>query len=99
MKLIATMPLFAVYGYQAYNHFDMGGNLHIVKPKPELTVAENILRMLRPGKDYTDLEAIVLDRLLVLHLEHGGGNNSTFTARVVSSAGSDTYAVIVAALM
>ncbi len=99
MKLIATMPLFAVYGYQAYNHFDMGGNLHIVKPKPELTVAENILRMLRPGKGYTDLEAIVLDRLLVLHLEHGGGNNSTFTARVVSSAGSDTYAVIVAALM
>ena len=99
MKLIATMPLFAVYGYQAYNHFDMGGNLHIVKPKADLTVAENILRMLRPGKGYTELEALVLDRLLVLHLEHGGGNNSTFTARVVSSAGSDTYAVIVAALM
>ena len=99
MKLIATMPLFAVYGYQAYNHFDMGGNLHIVKLKADLTVAENILRMLRPGKGYTELEALVLDRLLVLHLEHGGGNNSTFTARVVSSAGSDTYAVIVAALM
>ena len=99
MKLIATMPLFAVYGYHAYNHFDMGGNLHIVKPKSDLTVAENILRMLRPGKGYTELEALVLDRLLVLHLEHGGGNNSTFTARVVSSAGSDTYAVIVAALM
>ena len=83
MKLIATMPLFAVYGYQAYNHFDMGGNLHIVKPKADLTVAENILRMLRPGKGYTELEALVLDRLLVLHLAHGGGNNSTFTARGV----------------
>lgn len=99
MKIIATMPVFAVYGYQAYEHYDKGGNLHIVKPNQDLTVAENILRMLRPQKKYTELEARVLDRLLVLHMEHGGGNNSTFTARVVSSAGSDTYAVIVAALM
>lgn len=99
INIIGSMPLFAVYGYQAYVHYDMGESLLIVNPDPKLTVAENILRMLNPHHEYTDLEAIVLDRLLVLHMEHGGGNNSTFTARVVSSTGSDTYSVIVAALM
>lgn len=99
MKIIGSMPLFAVYGYQAYAHYNKGESLLIVNPDPELTVAENILHMLNPRRPYTDLEAIVLDRLLVLHMEHGGGNNSTFTARVVSSTGSDTYSVIVAALM
>lgn len=99
INIIGSMPLFAVYGYQAYAHYDMGESLLIVNPDPKLTVAENILRMLNPQHQYTDLEAMVLDRLLVLHMEHGGGNNSTFTARVVTSTGSDTYSVIVAALM
>ena len=61
-------------------------------------MAENILRMLRPDKSYTELEAKVLDIALVLHMEHGGGNNSTFTTHVVTSSGSDTYSVIAAAL-
>jgi citrate synthase len=99
LNIISSMPAMAVYGYRAYSHYELGEALYIMDPDPELTVAENILLMLRPSGNYTQLEAMVLDRMLVLHMEHGGGNNSTFTARVVSSAGSDTYSVIAAALM
>ncbi len=99
MKIIASMPAMAVYGYRAYSHYELGEALYIADPSDELTVAENILMMLRPNGTYSLLEAVVLDRILVLHMEHGGGNNSTFTARVVSSSGSDTYSVIAAALL
>ncbi|MCQ2079754.1 MAG: citrate synthase [archaeon] len=99
LNLIASMPALAAYGHQAYAHFSKGEGFYILHPDPELTIAENILRMLHPQGHYSRFEALVLDRLLVLHMEHGGGNNSAFTARVVSSAGSDTYSVIVAALM
>ena len=98
MKLISEMPMLAVYGYHSYNHFLRDESLYIHRPQPELSTAENILLMLRPDKKYTELEAQVLDAALVLHMEHGGGNNSTFTTRVVTSAGSDTYSVIAAAL-
>jgi len=99
MKIIASMPSMAVYGYRAYSHYELGEALYIRDPDPDLTVAENILLMLRPSGTYTRLEAMTLDRTMVLHMEHGGGNNSTFTARVVSSSGSDTYSVIAAALL
>lgn len=98
ISLIAVFPMLAVYGYQAYNHYDRNGSLFIHRPDPELSTAENILRMLRPDMKYTDLEARVLDAALILHMEHGGGNNSTFTTHVVSSSGSDTYSVVAAAL-
>lgn len=98
MKLISEMPMLAVYGYHSYNHFLRDESLYIHRPQPELSTAENILLMLRPDKKYTELEAQVLDAALVLHMEHGGGNNSTFTTHVVTSAGSDTYSVIAAAL-
>ena len=98
MKLISEMPMLAVYGYHSYNHFLRDESLYIHRPQPELSTAENILLMLRPDKKYTALEAQVLDAALVLRMEHGGGNNSTFTTRVVTSAGSDTYSVIAAAL-
>ena len=98
MKLISEMPMLAVYGYHSYNHFLRDESLYIHRPQPELSTAENILLMLRPDKKYTELEAQVLDAALVLHMEHGGGNNSTFTTRVVTSAGSDTYSVIAAAM-
>ena len=98
MKLISEVPMLAVYGYHSYNHFLRDESLYIHRPQPELSTAENILLMLRPDKKYTALEAQVLDAALVLHMEHGGGNNSTFTTRVVTSAGSDTYSVIAAAL-
>jgi len=98
MALICEFPRIAVYGYCAYNHYKKDASMYIHKPDPELSTAENILRMLRPDKSYTKLEAQVLDAALVLHMEHGGGNNSTFTTRVVSSSGSDTYAVMAAAL-
>lgn len=98
MKLISEMPMLAVYGYHSYNHFLRDESLYIHRPQLELSTAENILLMLRPDKKYTELEAQVLDAALVLHMEHGGGNNSTFTTRVVTSAGSDTYSVIAAAL-
>lgn len=98
MKLISEMPMLAVYGYHAYNHYVCDESLYIHRPQPDLSTAENILFMLRPDKKYTELEAQVLDAALVLHMEHGGGNNSTFTTRVVTSAGSDTYSVIAAAL-
>lgn len=98
IMLISVFPMLAVYGYHAYNHYECDESFYIHRPSDELSVAENILRMLRPNKEYTDVEAKVLDLALVLHMEHGGGNNSTFTTRVVTSAGSDTYSVIAAAL-
>jgi len=96
--LISVFPMLAVYGYHAYNHYECDDSFYIHRPDDSLSAAENILRMLRPNKEYTDVEAKVLDLALVLHMEHGGGNNSTFTTRVVTSAGSDTYSVIAAAL-
>lgn len=98
MSLISVFPMLSVYGYQAYNHYVCDDSLYIHRPDPKLSTAENILRMLRPDMKYTELEAKVLDIALVLHMEHGGGNNSTFTTRVVTSSGSDTYSVIAAAL-
>ncbi len=98
LMLIAIFPMLSVYGYHAYNHYENDESFYIHRPDPNLSTAENILRMLRPDMSYTDLEAKVLDIALILHMEHGGGNNSTFTTRVVTSAGSDTYSVIAAAL-
>lgn len=98
LNLISVFPLLSVYGYQAYNHFVRGKSFYIHNPKKELSTAENILRMLRPDKKYTALEAQILDIALILHMEHGGGNNSTFTTHVVSSSGTDTYSAIAAAL-
>ena len=98
LMLISVLPMLSVYGYHAYNHYECDESMYIHRPDPSLSMAENILRMLRPDKNYTDLEAKVLDKALILHMEHGGGNNSTFTARVVTSSGSDTYSVMAAAL-
>ncbi|MBC5581283.1 citrate synthase [Anaerofilum sp. BX8] len=98
LELIALLPLLAVYGYQAHTYYHEGDSLVIRPPKPELSTAENILQMLRPDGAFTELEARVLDLALVLHAEHGGGNNSTFTARVVTTSGTDTYSAIAAAL-
>ena len=98
LQLISVFPLLSVYGYNAYRHYHLGKSLYIHNPKPELSTAENILMLLRPDKKYTALEAQVLDVALVLHAEHGGGNNSTFTTRVVTSSGTDTYSAIGAAL-
>jgi len=98
LKLIGIFPMLSVYGYHAYNHYECGDSFYIHRPDENISFAENILRMLRPDKNYTRIEAEVLDVALVLHMEHGGGNNSTFTTRVVTSAGSDTYSVIAAAL-
>lgn len=98
LQLIALFPLLSVYGYQAYRHYHDGQSLFIHTPQPELSTAENILYMLRPDSKYTELEARILDVALVLHAEHGGGNNSTFTTHLVSSSGTDTYSVIAASL-
>lgn len=98
MQLVAEFPMLAVYGYHAYNHYENDSSMYIHRPKPELSTAENFLRMLRPDSQYSKLEAKVLDVALMLHMEHGGGNNSTFTTRVVTSAGSDTYSAIAAAM-
>ena len=98
IKLISVFPMLAVYGYHAYNYYECGGSMYIHRPDPSLSTAENLLKMLRPDQKYTDLEAHVLDIALLLHMEHGGGNNSTFTTRVVTSSGSDTYSVVAAAL-
>lgn len=98
IHLIATFPLLAIYAYHAYNHYIKGKALIIHNPKPELSTAQNILHMLRPDNKYTELEAKILDLALVLHAEHGGGNNSTFTDRVVTSSGTDTYSAIAASL-
>lgn len=96
--LIACFPLMAVYGYQACTHYHDNNSLFIHSPQPELSTAENILYMLRSDSKYTKLEATLLDLALVLHAEHGGGNNSTFVTHVVTSSGSDTYSVMAAAL-
>jgi citrate synthase len=98
LNLIAVFPLLSVYGYHAYNHDHSGKSLYIHTPRKQLSAAENILRLLRPDKKYTAFEAKVLDLALVLHAEHGGGNNSTFTTHVVTSSGTDTYSTIAAAL-
>ena len=98
IQLIAVFPMLAIYGYHAYNHYDQGESMYIHRPDPELSTAENILMMLRPDREFTPLEAQVLDVALILHMEHGGGNNSTFTTRVVTSSGSDTYSAIGAAM-
>ena len=98
IQLIALLPVLAVYSYQAFNYFHNKQSLFIHSPQPHLSTAENILYMLRPDSQYTKLEAKLLDMALVLHAEHGGGNNSTFTTHVVTSSGTDTYAAIAAAL-
>ena len=98
LQLISLFPLLSVYGYQAYRHYHDNKSLYIHSPKENLSTAENILRILRPDKSYTPLEARILDVALVLHMEHGGGNNSTFTTHVVTSTHTDTYSTIAAAL-
>jgi citrate synthase len=98
LHLIAKLPMIAVYAYQAYLDEYHHESLVIHKPVPEYSTAENFLHMLRPDSEFTELEALVLDMMLVLHAEHGGGNNSTFTTHVVSSTGTDTYSAIAASL-
>lgn len=98
LQLISLFPVLSVYGYQAYSHYHDGNSLFIHSPQPELSTAENILHLLRPDSKYTPLEAKILDIALVLHAEHGGGNNSTFTTHVVTSTGTDTYSAVAASL-
>ncbi len=98
LQLISLFPLLSIYGYQAYCHYHDGKSLYIHQPDPALSTAENILRILRPDSSYTPLEAKLLDIALVLHMEHGGGNNSSFTTHVVTSSLTDTYSVIAAAI-
>ncbi len=98
LELISLFPLLSVYGYQAYRHYHDGESLFIHTPEANLSTAETILYTLRPNKKYTPLEAKLLDIALILHMEHGGGNNSTFTTHLVSSSGTDTYSVIAASL-
>ena len=98
LQLISLFPLLSIYGYQAYSHYHDGKSLFIHQPQPELSTAENILHILRPDSQFTPLEAKILDVALVLHMEHGGGNNSTFTTHVVTSSLSDTYSVMAAAI-
>ena len=97
LNLISQFPMLMVYGYHAYN-YRRGEDLYIYAPKAELSTAENILMMLREDRKYTKLEAEILDMALVLHMDHGGGNNSTFTTHVVTSSGTDTYSTIAAAM-
>lgn len=98
IQLISMFPLLAVYAYHAYNHYENDESMYIHRPDPDLSTAENLLLLLRPDKKYTPIEAKVLDTALILHMEHGGGNNSTFTTRVVTSSGSDTYSTVAAAM-
>ncbi len=98
LQLISLFPLLSVYGYQAYNHYHDGASLYIHPPKEEYSTAENILHILRPDSSFSPLEAKLLDIALILHMEHGGGNNSSFTTHLVSSSGTDTYSVIAASL-
>ncbi len=98
LQLISQFPTLAVYAYNAYNYYQNIESMYIHYPDSDLSPAENILTMLRPDKKYTKTEAKVLDTALILHMEHGGGNNSTFTTRVVTSSGSDTYSTIAAAM-
>ncbi len=98
LQLIALFPMLSIYGYQAYSHYHNGESLYIHQSQPELSTAENILHILRPDSSYTPLEAKILDIALILHMEHGGGNNSSFTTHVVTSSLTDTYSVIAAAI-
>ena len=98
LNLVSVFPMLAAYGYHAYNHYERDESMYIHRPNPDMSTAENLLMMLRPDKQCTFLEAKVLDVALILHMEHGGGNNSTFTTRVVTSSGSDTYSAIAAAM-
>lgn len=98
IQLIATFPLISVYAYQAFSHYIDGQSLFIHVPDPKRSTAENILHLLRPDSKYSPLEAKILDLALVLHAEHGGGNNSTFTTHVVTSSGTDTYSAVAASL-
>ena len=98
IQLIALFPMLSVYGYQAYRHYKHGESLYIHRPGLELSIAETILTLLRPDKQYTRLEAKILDIALILHADHGGGNNSTFTNHVVTSTGTDTYSAVAASL-
>lgn len=98
IQLISEFPLLAVYAYNAYNHYENGKSMFIHNPDPGLSTAENLLLLMRPDKQYSRVEAKVLDTALILHMEHGGGNNSTFTTRVVTSSGSDTYSTMAAAM-
>ena len=97
-QLISVFPMLSVYGYHAYNHYIRENSLYIHRAEPTMSTAEVILSLLRPDRHYTDLEAKVLDMALILHMEHGGGNNSTFTTHVVTSSGTDTYSAVAAAL-
>lgn len=98
IQLISVFPMLSVYGYHAYNHYLRDKSLYIHRAEPTMSTAEVILSLLRPDRKYTPLEAKVLDMALILHMEHGGGNNSTFTTHVVTSSGTDTYSAIAAAL-
>ncbi len=98
LQLIAQFPLLAVYGYQAFKYYHANDSFIVHAPKPELSTAENILHILRRDSQYTNLEAKILDLALILHAEHGGGNNSTFTTHVVTSSGTDTYSTVAASL-
>ena len=98
LHLIAVFPMLAIYGYQAYQHYKRDQSLVIHNPDPALSFAENILHMLRVDQQYTELEAQILDLSLVLHADHSGGNNSTFTIHVVSSSDTDTYSAMAAAI-
>lgn len=98
IQLISEFPLLAVYAYHAFNYYEKQESMVIHRPDPKLSTAENLLMMLRPDKSFTETEAKVLDTALILHMEHGGGNNSTFTTRVVTSSGSDTYSTVAAAM-
>ena len=98
IQLISVFPLLSVYGYHAYNHYQRDNSLYIHRAEPTMSTAEVILSLLRPDRHYTPLEAKVLDMALILHMEHGGGNNSTFTTHVVTSSGTDTYSTIAAAM-
>jgi len=98
LRLIACFPSLAVYGYHALNHYHGNQSLYIHSPRADLSIAENILAMLRPDSSYTKLEATLLDLALVLHAEHGGGNNSSFVTHVVTSTGTDTYSAMAAAI-
>ena len=98
LLLIAQFPMLAIYAYHAYNHIENYESMYIHRPGQNLSTAENILMMLRPDKKFSRFEAKILDIALILHMEHGGGNNSTFTTRVVTSAGTDTYSAIAAGM-
>ena len=98
LQLISLFPLLSIYGYQTYSHYHDNNSLYIHQPVAQLSMAENILHILRPDNKYTPLEAKILDIALILHMEHGGGNNSTFTTHVVTSSLTDTYSVMAAAI-